>query len=477
MNVADRPWLRWTPDAAGVLCVVAAAIAVLAPALHHGASFGSYDLLSEYGLTANAHVAVHNQANGDQIDEMIPWATLAWDQVHHGHLPLWNPYSVLGLPLAFNWQSSVFSLPSLLGYLAPLRLAYSVQVGATLVIAGAGAYVFARVARLGCLAATLVGVVFELSGPMMAWLGWPITMVMAWSGWMFAAGLMVIRGGNRIRWVAFLALVVAASIYAGQPDTLVVLLIAFAVFVMALLVLRIHRLRGRGAILRPFVGLVAGVVAGFALAAPLALPGIQLLSGSVRSTSTPGIALPVRDVLHFVFATFDGPATYGYYGVSAAYVGVIALVLAVTGSAASWRKREVLALLGLLAAGALIVFVPAVTSPLDRVPDLRAVKWTRFLMPMVLGLSLLAGVGIDALIRSRRQRTVRRWLGAGFVVATIALLALSLTDRERHTGPCGLRTDHQPLLGGWWDRSGSVGCGRTHVVSSSRIQSGHYGRS
>ncbi len=434
MNVADNPRLGWVPDAAGVLCVVAAAIAVLAPALHHGASFGSYDLLSQYGLTANSHVVVHNGATADQVDEIIPWATLAWDQVHHGHLPLWNPYSLLGLPLAFNWQSSAFSLPSLLGYLAPLRLAYTVQVGVTLVIAGTGAYVFARVLRLGCLAATLVGVVFELSGPMMAWLGWPITVVMAWFGWMCAAALMVSRGRNQVRWVAFLALVIAASIYAGQPDTLVVLLLAFAVFVTVLLVLRIHRLGGKGTILRPFLALVVGTVAGFALAAPLLLPGLQLLSESVRSKSGQGAVLPVRDVLHFLFATFDGPATYGYYGVSAAYVGVIALVLAVTGSAVSRRNREVLAVLGVIAVGTVIVFVPAMTSSLDRFPDLRTVKWARFLMPIVLGLSVLAGVGVDALVRSQCRRTVRRWLGGGFAVAAIALLTLWMTDRDGTSG-------------------------------------------
>ena len=80
---------------------------------------------------------------------MIPWSTLAWTQVHHGHLPLWNPYSGLGLPLAFNWQSAVFSLPALIGYLLPLHLAYTAQIIVTLVVAGTGAYALARVLGLG----------------------------------------------------------------------------------------------------------------------------------------------------------------------------------------------------------------------------------------------------------------------------------------------------------------------------------------
>ena len=85
-----------------------------------------------------------NDWGGDLIDAIIPWQTLAWQQVHHGHLPLWNPYSGLGMPLAFNWQSGAFSLPVGLGYLAPVRLAYTVSTVVTLVVAGTGAYVFSR---------------------------------------------------------------------------------------------------------------------------------------------------------------------------------------------------------------------------------------------------------------------------------------------------------------------------------------------
>ena len=54
-------------------------------------------------------MTVRNSTTGDQIAEMIPWSNLAWLQVHPGHLPLWNPYNGLGLPLAFNWQSAVSS--------------------------------------------------------------------------------------------------------------------------------------------------------------------------------------------------------------------------------------------------------------------------------------------------------------------------------------------------------------------------------
>ena len=96
---------------------------------------------------------------------MIPWTTLAWTQVHHGQLPLWNPYSALGMPLAFNWQSATFSLPALIGYLFPLRLVYTVQVLTTLCHRRDRRLRLGPVLRLSVVACAMAGTVFELSGP------------------------------------------------------------------------------------------------------------------------------------------------------------------------------------------------------------------------------------------------------------------------------------------------------------------------
>ena len=260
------PTKRMLPDLLGVAWVVAAAVAVIAPALSHGASLGPYDWIDRYGLTA-VHGAVRQDIHGDQVTQMIPWTQLAWIQVHQGHLPLWNPYSALGMPLAFNWQSATFSLPSLVGYLMPLRLAFTAQVIVTLFVAGTGAYTLSRVLKLGVLASVFAGTVFELNGAFISWLGWPIYSVLSWTGWLFVAVLFVLRGGRRARHVAFLAIVLAAAIYAGQPDPLVVLVLSVFVFAVALLVQRLPALGGSGPILRPTVDLVLAAAAGFALAA------------------------------------------------------------------------------------------------------------------------------------------------------------------------------------------------------------------
>src|SRR5579862_4825480 len=88
-------------DALGIAWIVLIPLAVLGP-----------------GLFTHP-TAMVNPLTGDQAVEIQPWIRLAWTEVHQGHLPLWNPYSVLGMPLAFNCQWGAFGLPPLVGYLAP----------------------------------------------------------------------------------------------------------------------------------------------------------------------------------------------------------------------------------------------------------------------------------------------------------------------------------------------------------------------
>jgi len=433
-------------DVLGVLWVLAAGAAVMAPALAHGTSLGPIDWLSLYGLSHQSGVVVHNRQTFDQVTQMIPWTSLAWQQVHAGHLPLWNPDSALGLPLAFNWQAASFSVPALAGYLAPLHLAYTVEVLVALAIAGTGAYVLGRVLGLGILGCATAATVFELSGPLMGWLGWPVAWVMAWAGWLFAATVVVLRGRHRVGGVVFLAVVVACVVYAGQPDTLALLALAEVVFVAAVLALRGLRLGDSGPVLRPLLDLVVSGVAGGALSAPLLLPGLQLGKDSIRGAKGDSQVLPLSDLVHVIVQGFDGLPVAGsqwfgpsFYVRTAAYVGVVGVVLAVLGVVVAVRARRARPeLVGVAAAAvvtASVVFVPPVMSIVGALPSVGPVTWNRSLLPMAFALAVLAGVGVDALARSWDERAVRRWAEGGFAVAGVILLAVWAVGRGHLPGP------------------------------------------
>ena len=362
--------------------------------------------------------------------------------MHHGVLPLWNPYNGLGLPLAFDWQSASFGLPSLVGYLLPLRLAATGGDVVTLLVAGTGAYVLGRTLRLGLAGSLMVATVFELSGPLVSFLGYPLAGVMSWGGWLFAAGLLVLREGHRASTVALFAVVTALAIYAGSPESLIAMEIGLLAFLLAMLASRALSGFGceSGPIRRPAFDLAIGTAAGCALGAPLLLPALQLTATSVRAASMATSSLAVHDVLYTVFSGFDGITVAGnfgfgesfFYNETAAYVGSIAVALALIGVVVAVRSRraEFLALsVVVIVTGALAFWTPAVHL-IEHVPNIGDVHWARALMPLSLALAALAGIGMDAVTKSVSMPVTRKWFAGVFAGATILMTLLWLFGRN-----------------------------------------------
>ena len=460
----------WYLDLVGVGWVVAAAVAVMLPALTRGASLGPYGLLARDGLLIQHGGGARNPFAADQITQMIPWTSLAWEQVHHGHLPLWNPYNALGTPLAFNWQSATFSLPALLGYLVPLRLAYTTQVLATLAIGGTGCYFLGRVLHLNVLACAFAGTVFELCGTFMGWLGWPVASVMSWAGWLFAAAILVLRGGRRVRAVAFFGLVLALAVYAGQPDALVLMGCFLAVFVAVVLVFGARSGEDRPWRIRSLGDLFVATMAGLALSAPLLLPGTQLLSQSSRDIGG-GVfaiqrALPLRQLLTEVVPGLDGDPIAWHR----AYIGVVAVALALIGMIICRRRPEVSAIGVVAVIAGIFSFTPLANSLLDNLPVVGAVRWARSITFLEFAVAVLAGVGMDVVIRRSTKRAVLRLAAVLFSLAALTVATIWVTH------PRGDRIRHENLA---WAAAGAglglivVGC--LEFVRWRRLRSGSSG--
>lgn len=436
-SVIGSAWIRWKvwctrPRTAAVLsvgAVLAAAFLYLLPALLHGVDLGTEDLLGTFGLGTIPGTHPHNVVASDQVMEMMPWAALSWIDVRGGHLPLWNSYSGLGLPLLFNWSAASFSLPMLVSYLGPEHLVYTIEIAVKMVIAGTGVLWMCRRLGLSHLPSVMGAIAFMLSGSFTAWLGWPMTGTTAWLGWAGGAVVMVVRGERRALHVAGLAVILAFVIYGGHPETLLIVLLATAILSVGALVDRALRKReSASATLRSMGALAAGGAGGFALGAPLLLPGIQLVERSARKGIV-GYPLPVKTSVDLVFASYFGlPTTnsqyFGpvdYYEI-AAYVGVIVLVLACVGFVAYWRKPLVLALGATALLAGLVTYSTAVSRLLDGLPDLGSVQWTRALLALDFALACLGAFGLQAVIDSKRRDATRRNFA---ILSAVAIIALS----------------------------------------------------
>ncbi|MDA8296359.1 MAG: YfhO family protein [Actinomycetota bacterium] len=429
---ADRA--GWRGDAAALGWLVVLAAALLGPALAHGGALGPYDLLREIGLTATASPHIHNTIGSDEIEEFIPWQALDWLQVHAGHLPLWNPDSLLGMPLAFNMESAPFSLAVAVGYLFPLHLAHSATVVATLLIGATGAYVAARSLGLAVLPALVAASIFELSGAFTVWLGAYESACLGFAGWVIAASVLVLRGRRRPLAIAALAVVVALAVAAGEPQIAAVLLVSLGIYVVIVIAgvaRRGERARARRAALDHLIALVA---AG-ALVAPVYLPALQLGIASAREQGPFVSGLPLYDLSHLALAAYNGVPTNltsligpdNLY-VSMIYVGVIGLCLALCSLALVRRRTEVLAL-GVVAAVLLVaLFFSPVVDLLRAIPLLRVFRLDLATPMLDFSLAMLAGFGAAGLLSSDGsvRRRADRLLELGVLAAFLALSVLGV---------------------------------------------------
>ena len=432
-------------ETAGLAWITFTAILVLLPVLLHGRTFGEFDALSQFGVLKNHGVVVHNVQAGDQTDSTIAWTSLAWTQVHHGHIPLWNPYAGLGMPLTFAWQAGTFSVPMLISYLLPVSFGPTVLVIFTLLLAGSGCYVFCRLIGLGPLPSALAGTMFQLSGPIIGWLSWIHSSAAAWTGWILVAGVLVLREGHRVRSVVFLAFVIAAMVFAGSPEMLVLMGGAIVIVILVLIATALARTHALGPVKRPVVDLLASGVLGVMLSAPLLLPGMQLISISQRALpggdpaeQVPGNPpLPPENLTHLFFQGFDGlPIAgnhwFGYilgYSETAFYIGVIGVVLAVAAAVVKWKNPMVMALGVMTIAAFAAAFFPPVVSILGRLPAIGTVVWQRAVFPAAFGLALLAAIGLHCILtESSKQRRAILCSLWGFGATSLVLLLLLLFD-------------------------------------------------
>lgn len=408
--------------------------AFLAPTLIHGWVFGPIDLLNQFGLGHHSSAPVHNIVDSDLVQQDLPWYHLEWTDVHRGALPLWNPYSGEGMPVAANFVASAFSVPTLVSYLFPVQFGMVVSVIVKLFIAGSGAYVLGRTIGLRRLPSFMVGILFELCGAFCVWLGWSQTGVMAWAGWLFAAAILVVEGeSRRTRGIAALGVVFALSIYGGHPESSVILTLSSLLFAIVLAIGRVTKGRRWPQLASRIGDLALGYGIGLGLSAPLWIPGLKVASATARFQGSGFGALPGHDLLNLIFQGFDGLPISGrpyvspgnYYEVTA-FVGIIPLALATVALIRRWRSPYVRAFGILVAVILAVLFVPPVLATLDHLPHVGGIDWYRSLMPLSLAIAALSGLGLEAMLTEGESKGFQSVFGGTFVFGAIMLAVIAV---------------------------------------------------
>jgi hypothetical protein len=435
-----------------VISLLVIAVVSQLPAALHGTVLAPFDMLSVFGLGHRAGVVPYNVVDSDLLQQDVPWMNLAWTQVHHGHLPLWDPYDGLGMPLGLDFITASFSLPTLVSYLVPMRFGLFVAVLVKLSIAGTGVYFLSRTLGLRYFCAAFAGMLFELSGAFTVWLGWSQSGVMEWLGWIIGATILILRGDHRTRNIILLAIFLSLSIYGGHPESNIISIVAVVTITAVILIRRLPILGGSGQLLQPILDMGMGSLAALGLSAPLWLPGVQLTAQTARFGSGGSSLLPLSYIGNFIFDGYDGfPVSVShYFGASnyyeiTSYVGISVLALAGIAMVRRWSTSVIQAFIVVIFVMGAIIFLPPAFYIVEHIPHASSVNWHRDLIPLSLSLAVLAGVGLNVILTTGNSKSTQRAMLAVFGLFALILVGIGIrtasTNANLPAGDAAIR-DH-----------------------------------
>ena len=433
-----RRLIRFLP----LLALLVLPCLLLWPVVVHGEAFLPADLLRDVApwRTANPTSLVPwNPLMWDGIAEFYPWRLFAAQTLRSGYLPLWNPHQFCGTPFVANSQSAVFYPFNLLFCLLPVAQAFGVSVLLHLSLTGVFAYLFLRSPALGLgRAASLVGAVaWQLCHWQVAWLALPTFLCV--SAWLPLTLLLVDRAAERPTAARAVSLGVCLGLMllAGHLQIALYcfgLVAAWAVFRL------LPRVKTHWPALLGCA--LLALLFAFGLAAPQLLPAFELARVSHRAGGPPTWAAyqgyvrlalpPVHLVTLFLPGFFGSPTSGTYWGIrlnggpggymeNACYGGVLTLLLALTGLAATWRRSAATRFFAISAGLSLLL---ALGTPLNALPffGLPGFAQTgspgRILVLWSLCVSVLAALGAQAVLAGHWRALVR---GGGVFIATFLL--------------------------------------------------------
>lgn len=366
---------------------------------------------------------------------------------------LWDTLLSSGFPMMADPQVMAFYLPAVLFSFVPDG--YNLFIVSAYVLASCFTYGYVYSLTASRLAAFASGIIYGMSGFMVAQLDHAAIIHSAVWLPLIIWSLESLRQRASGGWFLTGCVAVALSNFAGHSQIFTYSLMAAAGYAL------FYGWNAPAGRARYYLLSMLMLLLGIGLGAIQIVPTLELVSLSMRATATfewfTSYSLPVRQIPMLLFPVlFGGLQWYGthlYFGEwnlieLAGYVGLLPIMLAVLGIAASRERRLSLFWLsvGLLA----LLFALGGATPLShiayRIPVLSLFRVpARHLFLLAFAVSVLAGLGIREVLEQRVRRTLLWWsiLALGLLMAA-CLLLLPLTGLNELAAQKGVA--HQSLL-------------------------------
>jgi Bacterial membrane protein YfhO len=467
-------WARRWPRLTALFLYLVLAVLFFAPGLLPGRTTSSADYLWSAAPWNTARpsgvpVASTNPPIYGTAPELVDPATvfepfLQYTRSQLPRIPLWDPYIMGGTPYLADMQSAVFSPFSVPAYVFPFWWSLSVIAVMKLVVAAMGAFLLARALRMGFAGSFVAGTVFGFGLFLVAWLPWPLANVFPWIPWLLLATEKIVRRPGVLP-AAGLSVVVALQFFGGHPESSFHALFATTAF----FVLRVLQKEGGGAwaawrdtarrgtgraatvlrtLVRPALTFLVAIGVGTAVAAVVIIPFIELLHNSSDLSARPRAGVHVQ-AKYFFAALLPGYFPKAFEIETAFYAGAMPIMLAVIALLRPRVERVAVAVFSALSL-LVVLGVQPFFGAVSHLPGFDVTYNSRLTILYLMGIALLAGWGLDDLVRrspARGTRLVTRSLVPALVALPVVVLVLAHGSSWRYLGHSivvALGFDHYP---------------------------------
>lgn len=341
----------------------------------------------------------------DPVTQQIPWKILGTTEIASSNLPLWNPYSMAGYPLLGNIQSSpLYPFNFLLAL--PFIQGWTIFIILQQLLAGLFFYFYIRNHKLSEIASLLGSATFSFCGFIISWLEWgTIVHTGMWLPLILLALDKYSGETSQKKWLIIFATGIAMSYLAGHLQTFVYLLLFTIIYSLVFIPLKKNIVFG------------VTILLVFLLLSPVVLAQVTHLLLSARNVDLnwqePGWFLPWQHLVQFIAPDFFGnPSTGNYFGVwnygeFIGYIGILPLLCAIIAGVFVRNKRTLFFVSAVLIS--LLFMLPNPISQLPfqlSIPFLASAQPTRMLFIVDFSLCVLAVIGFEYLIKTKRRLNI-----------------------------------------------------------------------
>jgi hypothetical protein len=375
--------------------------------------------------------AVLSSLGTDLSEEFIYWRQFGFEQLHNGHLALWNPHVFSGVAFMGDFQSALLYPPNWIYLCLPLTRAVNLEIALHVFLLGWFMSMWTKHYGVHPLSVLFASAMMMFGGAYFFHItpGYlSVFDAMVWIPLILVTIEKVVEDPEP-KWVLIGIFALTMQILSGHPQTTFNTIVACGLY-------GAMRLREAPRVLVTFTAIAIIGIGATAIGAIQMWTGLQAASEGTRQNGLPyGVSamfsFPPENFLTFLFPyLFGNLKSVPYWGrcylwEMCPYLGITGLSMAILGATVKFPQRMVwLTMVFLLFVLALGDHTPLFAILYYHLPGFNGFRsHSKFLFEAALFLAMLAAIGTDHLLRSPRGAKVTAiiMLVAGVVTGMAAL--------------------------------------------------------